>query len=206
MAETKPLVLECPDCSGNREFRYSGYFTMGNGEEAHVRSCEECDFKRHFTPEGIHFSRKRNRNARKFGLEITPKKGLDGFLSQTSGLNTHDKGLKFEQYCHRLVEAMGYEVEHSGQSGDRGVDLKAVRQQPIGSHTLVIQCKHQESVSADVVIQTLGMVSASNANQSVVITTGSFTADAKKFAEENSAVEIIDRDKLAELVNQYLDG
>ena len=86
MAETKPLVLECPDCSGNREFRYSGYFTMGNGEEAHVRSCEECGFKRHFTPEGIHFSRKRNRNARKFGLEITPKKVSTAFLVKPRAL------------------------------------------------------------------------------------------------------------------------
>ena len=55
-------------------------------------------------------------------------------------------------------------------------------------------------------IQTLGMVSASNANQGVVITTGSFTADATKFAEENSAIEIIDGNKLADLVKQYLEG
>jgi restriction system protein len=172
-----------------------------------------CGFKRHFTPEGIPFNLPQRRKAHRVvpkiipeATETSPKTGLDGFLSQTSGLNTHDKGLKFEQYCHRLLEAMGWEVEHSGQSGDRGVDLRAVRQDPISSQTLVVQCKHQESVSADVVIQTLGMVSASNANQGVVITTGSFTADAKKFAEENSAVDIIDKGKLAELVNQYLDG
>ena len=52
----------------------------------------------------------------------------------------------------------------------------------------------------------MGMVSASNANQGVVITTDSFTADAIKFAEENSAIEIIDGNKLADLVKQYLEG
>ena len=52
----------------------------------------------------------------------------------------------------------------------------------------------------------MGMVSASNANQGVVITTGSFTADAIKFAEENSAIEIIDGNKLSDLVKQYLEG
>ena len=99
---------------------------------------------------------------------------------------------------------MGYEVEHTGQRGDRGVDLKAVRQEPIGSQTLIVQCKYQESVSADVIIQTLGMVSAANANQGLVITTGSFTADAIRFSEENPTIETIDGRKLAELVGQYV--
>jgi len=79
------------------------------------------------------------------------------------------------------------------------------RLQLAGSQTLVVQCKHQESVSAEVVIQILGMVNAANANQGLVITTGSFTADAKNFAEENPAIEIIDGLKLAELVGQYID-
>ena len=139
-------------------------------------------------------------------LGTTPNlKAYENFLNQTSTLSTYEKGLQFERFCQTLLEAMEYEVEHTGQSGDRGVDLKAVRQQPIGSQTLVIQCKHQESVSAEVVIQILGMVNATNVNQGLVITTGSFTADAKKFAEENLTIEIIDGLKLAELVGQYID-
>ena len=59
--ETKTMVLDCPDCESNREFIYSGYFTMAGGKEAHVRSCGECGFKRHFTPEGIPFGKTRNR-------------------------------------------------------------------------------------------------------------------------------------------------
>ena len=59
--ETKTLVLDCPDCESNREFIYSGYFTMAGGKEAHVRSCVVCGFKRHFTPEGIPFGKTRNR-------------------------------------------------------------------------------------------------------------------------------------------------
>lgn len=137
------------------------------------------------------------------GKSNSPK-GLHDFLNQTSDLNTYEKGLKFEQFCLRLLEAMGYEVEHTGQRGDRGVDLKAVRQEPIGSQTLIVQCKYQESVSADVIIQTLGMVSAANANQGLVITTGSFTADAIRFSEENPTIETIDGRKLAELVGQYV--
>ena len=99
---------------------------------------------------------------------------------------------------------MGYEVRHVGQSGDRGVDLRATLQQPIGKQTLVVQCKHQQSVSPDVVIQLYGMATAENANLAVVITTGAFTMDAKKFAQEHSNIEIIDKDNLTDLTNRYL--
>ena len=43
------------------------------------------------------------------------------------------------------------------------------------------------------------MVTPSKANKALVITTGRFTRDAKKFADENPLVELWDRDKLAEL-------
>ena len=245
--ETKTMVLDCPDCERNREFIYSGYFTMAGGKEAHVRSCGECGFKRHFTPEGIPFGKTRNRKVLqdvpsskelnrlylerypRYVPKITPPKGLEAFPSQTSGLNTHgtgpkttsqkgleaflsktsslssvEKGLQFELFCQQLLKDMGYEVKHVGQSGDRGVDLRATRRQPIGNQTLVVQCKHQQSVSADVVIQLYGMATAENANSAVVITTGAFAMDAKKFAQEHSNIEIIDIDRLTGLTNRYL--
>jgi len=243
MDETKTMVLECPDCAHIREFSYSGYFTMAGGKEAHVRSCGECGFKRHFTPEGIPFGKIRKLKVRQHvpnskklnrkvlqsvpkitpqkrlvgfpsqtsglkthdtGPKITPKKGLEGFLSQTSGLNSVEKGLRFEQFCQQLLKDMGYEVKHVGQSGDRGVDLRATRQQPIGNQTLVVQCKYQDSVPQSVLAQLYGMATAENANLAVVITTGAFTMDAKKFAQEHSNIEIIDRDNLTDLTNRYL--
>ena len=246
--ETKTMVLDCPDCKSNREFIYSGYFTMAGGKEAHVRSCGECGFKRHFTPEGIPFGKTRNRKVLqdvpsskelnrlyrerypRYVPKITPPKGLEAFPSQTSGLNTHgtgpkttsqkgleaflsqtsalnnsvEKGLRFEKFCQQLLKDMGYEVKHVGQSGDRGVDLRATLQQPIGKQTLVVQCKHQQSVSSDVVIQIYGMATAETAHLAVVITTGVFTADARKFAKEHSNIVIIDKDKLTDLAKQYL--
>jgi len=50
------------------------------------------------------------------------------------------------------------------------------------------------------------MVNSENANKGLVITTGSFTADAKKFADETSAIEIIDGNKLADLVKQLFEA
>ena len=99
---------------------------------------------------------------------------------------------------------MGYQVKRSGQSGDKGVDLRASRQELIGNQTLVIQCKNQQSVSADVVIQLYGMATAETPHLAMVITTGKFTAAAQKFAREHSNIVIIDRDKLTDLAKQYL--
>ena len=101
---------------------------------------------------------------------------------------------------------MGYQVKRSGQSGDRGVDLRASRQEPIGNQTLDIQCKHQQSVSADVVIQLYGMATAETPHLAVVITTGKFTAAAQKFAREHSNIVIIDSHKLTKLTNRYLES
>ena len=123
---------------------------------------------------------------------------LDEFLAQTSNLNTYEKGLKFELYCKTLLEASGHHVVHSGQSGDRGIDLRAT----LDGVVTVIQCKHQESVAAAVVIQTFGMLHAENAGSGCVITTGRFTDDAKKFGSEHPEMELIDRSELSKLVNQ----
>ena len=174
---------------------------MPDGTKGLVGVCRKCGFERRFTPEGRPFNHKERRRASRVAT------GLDAFLNQTSNLNSYDKGLKFEQFCQTLLEAMGYEVEHSGKSRDRGVDLRAVRQEPIGSQTLIIQCKHQASVSQEVVRGTLGMATADGSNAvAVVITTGSFTSDAKKFAQENSAIQTIDGSKLSELAKIYLKG
>ena len=134
------------------------------------------------------------------------KNALNELLNESPNLNTYEKGLKFEQLCKKLLETMSYKVEHSGKSGDRGVDLKAIDRDPIKGLTLIVQCKHQESVAADVVIQTYGMVNSENANKGIVITTGSFTADAQKFADENAIIDLINDNKLAELIKQYLEG
>lgn len=132
------------------------------------------------------------------------ERSLDNFLRETSKLSSYDKGLKFEKLCQEILEKMGYEVEHTGQRGDRGVDLKAINLDPINSMTLLVQCKHTESVSQDILAQLLGMVHAEKANKGLVMTTGLFTSDAKKFAVENDLIEINDKDTLDDLMKKHL--
>ena len=220
-------VFDCPLCGQTRDFTASGDFIAPNGERAHTRLCVVCEYKRYFTLDGIQFSRSRSQGVRKSGINtnelsspinkdqrqktpITPKKSpltrLQAFINQESNLNSKEKGLQFEKFCEQLLKAMGYQVKRSGQSGDKGVDLRASRQEPIGNQTLVIQCKNQQSVSADVVIQLYGMATAETPHLAVVITTGKFTAAAQKFAREHSNIVIIDSHKLTKLTNRYLES
>lgn len=203
--ERKPSAYYCPNCKVEKNHTHIEHFSMPSGKEAYAKSCEVCGSKRFFNSDGRPLNKHQVRMARQVTMKTSSRKtGLEEFLKQTASLNTYEKGLKFEQYCQKLLEEMGYEVEHSGKSGDRGVDLMAVRQQPIGSQALVVQCKHQESVAHDVVRGTFGMAKAKDANAiAVVITTGSFTGDAKKFAEESASIELIDGNKLAKLVEDY---
>lgn len=134
----------------------------------------------------------------------SPINSFQKFLSETANISSHAKGLKFEQYCQRLFEAMEYKVDHVGGSGDRGVDLKATKDGIAGNELSLIQCKHQPSVAADVVIQTLGMVRSENAKQGIVITTGTFTSDAKAYASENIGIQLIDGARLEELTKTHL--
>jgi len=132
---------------------------------------------------------------------------LETFLDDTRAMNTYDKGLRFEEFCQRLLEKMGFIVDRQGGSGDRGVDLIADDPGPLGGKT-VIQCKHYDggTVAVAVVAQTLGLMNPSNANKALVITTGKFTRDAIKFADENPLVDLWDREKVAEQVSRYLES
>ena len=101
---------------------------------------------------------------------------------------------------------MGWQIEHSGQSGDGGVDLIGLKADDLRTEKIVIQCKHQDSVAEDVVVQTFGKAHAEDANSAWVITTGNFTKNAKVFANSNkSKIVLIDGDKLKELSEKHLD-
>ena len=131
----------------------------------------------------------------------------ESFLQKTASLGNVEKGRKFEIFCEELFKAMGYRVTRTGQSGDMGVDLKLYRDDPdlINSGEFFVQCKHVESVPAQVLSQTYGMVSSEQATKAIVVTTGVFSRDAIAYQKENqNHVIAIDGTKLKKLVSKYL--
>ncbi len=108
----------------------------------------------------------------------------------------------FEEFVGELFEALGYEVEQVGGSGDEGADLRLRR----GDGMLaVVQCKyHKKGVVGSPVIQKfLGTIHHTLSHKGYFVTTSTFSLAAEKFAAEHP-IELVDGPRLVELVNQAL--
>lgn len=109
----------------------------------------------------------------------------------------------FERICQRLLRESGFaEVKVTGKSGDGGIDGHGVLQvNPFVSFNVLFQCKrYQGNVSASQIRDFRGAMMG-RADKGIIITTGSFTLDAKKEARRDGVppIEIIDGEKLTEM-------
>lgn len=104
----------------------------------------------------------------------------------------------FEQLLAEAFRRQSYSVERSGGDGpDGGVDLRLQR----GGELVLVQCKQWLSwnVGVKVVRELHGIVAAENATRGILVTSGSFTADAIAFAR-NVPLTLIDGAELASLI------
>lgn len=116
--------------------------------------------------------------------------------------------LAFERLCKRMLRESGFiQVEVTGKSGDGGIDGKGVVK--IGgllSFHVIFQCKrYKGSVSSPVVRDFRGAM-VGRADKGLLITTGSFTRDARSEAQRDGAppIDLIDGDELSEKL-KYLN-
>lgn len=107
----------------------------------------------------------------------------------------------FEEFVAELLEALGYEVERTGGSGDEGVDLRATR----GRQVAIVQCKyHTRGVIGSPELQKfLGTMHHAACHKGIFVTTRTFTLSAERFAA-NHPIELVDGPRLVELVEQAL--
>ena len=107
----------------------------------------------------------------------------------------------FEEFVAELFEAMGYEVERVGGTGDEGADLLARRKGLLA----VVQCKyHTRGVVGSPELQKfLGTVHHTRSHKGFFVTTRTFTLAAEKFVAEHP-IELIDGPRLVELVQEAL--
>ncbi len=109
----------------------------------------------------------------------------------------------FEQLCQRLLREAGFkQVTVTGRAGDGGIDGVGVLQiNPFVSFQVLFQCKRYErSVSPSQVRDFRGAMEG-RADKGIIITTGTFTADARKEAFRDGAkpIELVDGQKLMEM-------
>ena len=112
----------------------------------------------------------------------------------------------FERFCQRLLRESGFqEVTVTGRSGDGGIDGIGILQvNALVSFKVLFQCKkYAGSVSPSHVRDFRGAMTG-RADKGIIITTGSFTSDARKEAVRDGAppVELVDGEKLAGMLEK----
>jgi restriction system protein len=111
---------------------------------------------------------------------------------------------QFEQLVSTLYRRMGYKTELTKPTHDGGRDVIAERLQSGEKERSLIQCKRTgKNVGVGQVRSLLGVVSNERATKGVFVCTSRFTPAAKKLADENRRLELIDHEDLQMLLNAH---
>ena len=108
----------------------------------------------------------------------------------------------FERLSQRLLRELGFKnVEVTGRSGDGGIDGKGILN--IGSvitFRVVFQCKRYKGTVSSSVVRDFRGAMQGRADKGLLITTGSFSRDAKAEAQRDGAlaIDLIDGNELAQ--------
>ena len=116
----------------------------------------------------------------------------------------------FEELVVRLLVAMGYGRSYAdaasvvGRSGDEGID-GIIKEDRLGLDALYVQAKRWQAVVGRPVLQAFaGSLEGARARKGVIITTSSFTAEAKAYVNQiEKRIVLIDGVTLAELMIEH---
>ena len=112
----------------------------------------------------------------------------------------------FERLCQRLLREAGFtQVVVTGSAGDGGIDgYGTLAVNPLVSFRVLFQCKrYSKSVSPSHVRDFRGAM-AGRADKGIMLTTGTFTAEARREASRDGVppIELIDSEKLVDMLEQ----
>lgn len=133
-------------------------------------------------------------------------------LDWTDSLLTRLKALEpsaFERLAQRILRESGFvKVEVTGKSGDGGIDGTGVLRMNLISFQVLFQCKrYAGSVGAGAVRDFRGAMQG-RADKGLILTTGTFTPDARKEATRDGApaIDLIDGDAMCYLLKDLKLG
>jgi len=115
----------------------------------------------------------------------------------------------FERLSMRLVKEAGFRnVEVLGKSGDGGIDGVGVYKVSLVSFPTYFQCKRYTGSVPSRAVRDFRGAMAGRGDKGILITTGTFTSEAKAEAVRDGAppVDLIDGDELCELLREYEIG
>lgn len=115
----------------------------------------------------------------------------------------------FERLCQRLLRESGFvKVEVTGRSGDGGIDGTGILQLSLMSFHVLFQCKrYQGSVGSGAVRDFRGAMMG-RTDKGLIITTGTFSLDARREATRDGAppIDLIDGEALCEKLKELQLG
>jgi restriction system protein len=115
----------------------------------------------------------------------------------------------FERLAQRVLREAGFiKVEVTGKSGDGGIDGIGVLRVNLLSFQVLFQCKrYQTTVGAGAIRDFRGAM-VGRSDKGLLITTGTFTPDAKREATRDGApaIDLIDGDQLCDLLKELKLG
>jgi restriction system protein len=146
------------------------------------------------------------------GAGLVSERGVDGVQAVTDYREELARLLQslpaagFERFCQRLLRESGFqEVTITGRSGDGGIDGIGILQvNALVSFKVLFQCKkYAGSVTPSHVRDFRGAMTG-RADKGIIITTGSFTSDARKEAVRDGAppIELVDGEKLISMLEK----
>lgn len=116
----------------------------------------------------------------------------------------------FERLSQRLLREAGFtQVAVTGQSGDGGIDGYGTLQvNPLVSFKVLFQCKRYAKSVAPSQVRDFRGAMAGRADKGIIITTGTFTAEARREATRDGVppIELIDGDKLLDMLESLEVG
>ena len=126
-------------------------------------------------------------------------------LRDINDLTPHE----FEELVAEIFRRNGMETHVTSQTRDGGKDIVAEFEKGGIRYTTYFECKHWSTpVGVSVIRALAGVINRDRANKGVIVTDSYFTRDAHKEATmHNGRIQLIDRDKLQELIHGCeLDG
>ena len=114
----------------------------------------------------------------------------------------------FERLAQRLLRESGFSsATVTGRTGDGGIDGLGVYQLSLLSFPVFFQCRYSGSVTPSAVRDFRGAM-AGRGDKGLLITTGTFTGEARKEATRDGAppIDLIDGDRLCDLLKELALG
>ena len=145
---------------------------------------------------------------KKASIEVEPSKQVNG-LDHRGELLALLKALPpagFERICQRLLRESGFQqVVVTGRSGDGGIDGEGILEvNPFVTFKVMFQCKRYKGAVSPSTIRDFRGAMLGRADKGIMMTTGTFTVDAKKEARREGApaIELVDGEKLVSMFEQ----